>query len=81
MELFSVYDSKGKFYSPPFMARNQFEATRTFQTLAKDKQTQVGQYPADYDLFKIASFDDQTGRIEPLAALQQIAKALDLIEQ
>lgn len=63
--IFAVYDSKVKVYDRPFMMRNPAEAIRGFETISKDKNTQVGQFPADYSLVELAEFNTVTGEILP----------------
>lgn len=81
LKLYSVRDSKGEVYSPPFLAKTPGEAERSFHGLVKDPKTQVGQYPEDYDLYQIGTFDDVAGKIVGLDTPQHIVKAVNLLSQ
>jgi len=62
-----------------FVVRTTNEAIRSFTDEANNKQSAINQHPEDYDLYLIASFDDETATI-----LQDkpgvIARAQDLIK-
>lgn len=65
LKIFSVYDTKAEFYHPPFFFRTNGEALRVWMDLANDRSNQIGQYPQDFVLFEIGTFDPQTGSVEP----------------
>lgn len=65
-QVFSVYDKKIASYSPPFFTNHVANATRMFSDLinSNSRDNMVFQYPADFDLYHIAVFDDVTGKFE-----------------
>lgn len=63
MKIFTVHDAKASYYLPPFFARTKGEAVRTFTQAVNDPQHQIGQNHADYTLFEIGDYDEQTGVI------------------
>lgn len=65
MKLFSVYDAKAEQYSVPFSERTHESARRSFVVAVRDKETPVGRFPADYALFVVGSFDEETGVVTP----------------
>jgi len=79
-KFYTIYDSKAGYYTRPFTARTKGEALRMFQQAANDVQTQVGQYPEDFILFEIGTWDDITGNIEHQAHIS-LGKALDYVEK
>ncbi|AXH74860.1 MAG: nonstructural protein [Microviridae sp.] len=62
--LFSIYDSKAKVFSAPFTSINSATAIRDFQRAACDPSSDICNFPEDYTLFEMASFDDNTGVID-----------------
>ena len=77
---FAVKDLAVQAFGIPFLVRAQGEALRSFQDEANrtDEKSAIAQHPEDYELYKIASYDDQTGEIkghEP----ELVARAKDLI--
>lgn len=61
--LFSVYDTKAAVFSNPFTSVNKFTAIRDFQNAVNDPQSNISQYPDDYILYELGSFDDITGEV------------------
>jgi len=80
MEVFSVYDSKTEAYLQPFFAVNRMVAIRMFSDLANDSDHMFGKHPHDFALFKVADFDDASGRIEALEVNQNLGLAHEFKE-
>jgi len=76
LKMYSIRDSKGEIFHPPYFKRTHGEAERDFSTLASDQKSGVGQYPEDYDLYYIGQYDDQTGKVDALATPQHVVKAV-----
>ena len=62
--MYSVYDKVAEKYMGIFESTNDATAARAFEVACKDKKTQVGEKPKDYQLFKIGTFDDNNGEFE-----------------
>jgi len=77
---FSIYDSKGEMYSPPFFMVTKGLAIRRFSETAIDRQTSIGLHPQDFTLFYIGEFDDQTGAMIPNRTPEPLIKASETIE-
>ncbi len=63
LEIFSVFDSKAEAFLPPFFLPMIGQATRVFQNCANDEAHQFGANPADYTLFHLGSFNDESAKI------------------
>lgn len=59
----AVYDSKAKVYLPPVFCSNQQVAQRAFMGAANQRDHQIGANPADFSMFIIGTFDDDTAEI------------------
>lgn len=81
LKMYSIRDSKGEIFHPPYFKRTHGEAERDFSTLASDQKSGVGQYPEDYDLYYIGTYDDQTGKIQPEVTPQHILKAISVAKR
>lgn len=79
-QVFSVYDKKAKIFCQPFYAENSEVAIRSFAYAANDKTVDLGRYPTDFDLFKLGSFDDQTGKFD-LHEPEHLASAFTLVNE
>lgn len=80
LRIYSIRDSKGEIYNPPFFNKTHGEAERNFRDLANDKQTTVGRHPEDYDLYYLGEYDDQTGKLASVDTPQHIVKAVNLVK-
>lgn len=59
--MFSVLDVKSKLYSNPWFMSANGEAIRAFRDLADDPKTTVGRYPGEFELWRLGTFDDESG--------------------
>ena len=57
---YSVYDSASEMHSPPFFVNHENVAIRYFTQAINDPAHQYGAHPADYTLFDIGEWCDQT---------------------
>ena len=62
MKIFSVHDAKAEAYLPPFYMRTTGEAERAFSANVKDTSTQFSQFPSDYTLVELGTFDEDTAQ-------------------
>ncbi len=75
LEIFCVFDSKAQAFLPPFFLPMIGQATRIFQNCANDKSHQFGANPADYTLFHMGEFDDDSGKLVPKATPENLGIA------
>lgn len=75
---FSVYDNKAAVWLSPFWVRSAGEATRAFADEAR-RDGPIGRHPADYNLFLIGEFDDQTGQLKAGATPVNFGLASDFL--
>lgn len=78
LKAFSIRDSKGEIFNPPFYKKTWGEAERDFHQLVKDEKSMVYKYPEDFDLYCVGSYDDQTGLFIPEATPRHVVKAIML---
>lgn len=78
--IFTVYDSKVESYQPPFTAQHKGYALRDFERASNDSSTSIGQYPSDYTLFEIGTFNTQTGKITQHEAKISLGTALEFVK-
>ncbi|WNK13117.1 MAG: nonstructural protein [Microvirus sp.] len=76
LRAYSIRDSKGEFYHPPFFKRTHGEAERDFMHLCKDEKSMTGQYTEDYDLYYLGTYDDQTGKIQATSSPEHMIKGV-----
>jgi len=80
-KVYSIRDQKVQIFNQPFMAHTHGEAERNFQRLVKDDKSMLNQFPEDYDLYYLGTYDDHTGIHSSLDTPQHIQKAVTFKEQ
>lgn len=60
--VYSAKDLKTGIYNNPFLTRHEAEAIRMFAGAANDPKTMIHTYPSDFELFKVADWNDTTGK-------------------
>lgn len=75
---YTLYDAKSLTYSPPFYAAAHGSAIRMVMELCNDMGTTVGRHPADFTLYCVGRFNDQSGEMLPAATREHISDVLAL---
>jgi hypothetical protein len=63
--VFAVYDSASAVYDRPWVARSEGEAVRSFGDIACDADHPIGKHPEHYKLYRLGTYDDNTGLLDP----------------
>lgn len=79
MKMFSVYDSKGQFYSNPFFAKSSAEAIRSFEMGVRDPSTMLSKFPGDFILFELGEFDEVHASFKLLKAPNNLGCAVEFV--
>lgn len=64
--LFSVYDQAAERFLDPFVAPTHAVAIRGFEAAIGKQGHPFQEYPQDYTLFQIGSFDAESGQLVPI---------------
>lgn len=80
LNLYSIFDAAVGAYQRPFCAQSDGEAVRAFSDLAVAADHPVGQHPKDYSLYRVGTFSDQTGQVDPEPG-ECLATAIELAAQ
>lgn len=76
INLYSVRDNKLGSFFPPIAAESDLQATRRLIIMRKDEQSQIHHFPGDYDMYRIAEMDTDTGVITPTSPVEMIASGV-----
>lgn len=79
LQAYSILDLKTGAFNVPFFMSHEAMAVRACVDLAQDATTTVGRHPADFTLYWIGSFDDQTGYLDPMTKPQAVSTILALL--
>lgn len=66
IKIFSVYDAKAEAFLQPFFAKATGQAIRSFTSAVNQPDHEFFRHAADYTLFYIGEFDEDTGTVEGL---------------
>ena len=75
--IYSVYDTCGECYQPPFLMKTKGEGIRAFTQAVNDSSTPLFKYPADYVLFELGTFDDVHCKYDLYKAPLRIGTAIE----
>lgn len=77
--IYSIYDVKSGMYGPAMTFVNDSTAIRSFQELltSGDKNSLLAMYPADYILFCLGVYDQQSGIIQSLPAPMNVLSGME----
>lgn len=80
LKMFSIFDHKALSYSRPFFCKTQGEATRMFmdEVNRPNPDNMLYNHPADFTLYYVGSFDEQTGEVLPEAPSFRIANGTEV---
>ncbi len=79
MHVYSFYDTASGSYMRPFVAQADGEATRVFMDLVSDPEHPIGKHPEDYSIFRLGSFNDQSGDIGPEDPIECLSTGLEMV--
>lgn len=88
LRLFSILDVKGELFGPMMPVRTTQEAMRAFHMQYMNPETMINQWPEDYVLYEIGTWDPTTGQITSLenkhnlgSAQENFGQQLELMEE
>ena len=78
--MYTVYDSKGKVFQRPKYARNETDVRRAVEHIVNTQAegNLLNEYPEDFEVYSLGTFDDQTGKFTLPSAPVHICRAIDL---
>lgn len=79
-KVFTIFDAATKTYSPPMLYRTIEEAIRVFRREVNEPTSQLSRYPADYSLFELGTFDDETSIFQCHMTPMRVASAHELVQ-
>lgn len=79
LKVYSVYDEKAKAFNQPFYQNNAGQASRSFGDSVSKPESTVAKHAADFRLYEIGDFDDETGKIVSYEMPIFITSATDFV--
>lgn len=81
VNMYAIYDSKAAAYLQPFFCSNHALAFRNLERAVKNPQSPFAEFPADFTLFHLATFDDVKGVLNPLKVGESLGNLLQFMSQ
>lgn len=77
LKVYAVYDSKVETFANPFCMLTRGEALRSWEEVVNDPKTLFHRHPADFTLFEIAEYYQDSGRFENHITPMPLGTALE----
>lgn len=81
LNVYSIFDVKGKCFGQPFFMAHNGIALRSFSDLIQDKNTTICKHPEDFKLYLIGEYDDNSGALCSKPQPEFMANATDFIDK
>jgi len=78
LKVFTVYDSAVGAYMQPFFMQSAGQAIRAMSDTLQSTEHQFSKHPADFTLFEIGTYDEETGKLFSLPAYINLGTCLEL---
>jgi len=80
-KIYSLYDCKAKAYLQPFYSQNKATALRAVEGAMSEGNQTFCRHPADYSLWEIGAFDDNTGLLEHGDSPEYVIQLIELVPE
>lgn len=77
-KVFSIRDAKAEIFHTPFYKATDRDAERDFKHAVNDKQTKLNEYPEDFDLYCLGTYEDRDGKFQSLPTLVHVVKGIQV---
>lgn len=81
INMFAIRDSKTMVFGNPIFSVNDQTMMRAIINISLDEEHPIGKNPEDYDLYKLGTFDDNSGKCELLDSPEHLQKVLVMRDQ
>jgi hypothetical protein len=78
----AIKDTAARVFGIPFVVQAAAQAVRSLrdEVNSTDSTSDVCKHPGDFELYQIASFDDDSGLVVPELSPQLLCRAKDLLD-
>lgn len=80
-QVYSVKDVKVSVFHAPMLLLNDAEARRVFSDVIADPQSPLAKHPADFTLYRLGEFDDNSGGLSICAQPEFICDAVEFVSK
>lgn len=80
LNIYSLFDKKAATFHQPFYSTHDGVAQRMVAASAADVNSSLGQFPSDYSLYRIGTFDDQNAEVQAEIPPSHICEVVALVK-
>jgi len=80
LQFYSVRDEKMQSYLSPFVSEGIIPALRSLTLAVNNPESMLSKFSEDYSLYKVGTFDTETGRLTSLDIPEHISSLSTLIK-
>ena len=62
LNVYAIFDKKAVMYKTPYLAVNDDIGQRMFAQAINGAPSELSEFPEDFDLYRLATFDDEAGK-------------------
>lgn len=81
LNIYGIYDNKVEAFNTPFFARTNGEAIRMFANGVNQEGSDFGRWANDYCLYRIGSFNADTGELIDAEQNENLGLAVEYLEK
>lgn len=81
LKVFAIYDAAVGAYMQPFYVQSKGQAIRMWLDTVSDEKTQFNKHPADFTLFELGEYDEESGTHTNLKTPESLGTALSLLSR
>lgn len=79
--VFVIYDNQSELYSSPFFSVRKETAVRDLLRAAQSPESEIHHAPADYDMYCLGTYEDETAEIKLFPNREFITNASVILKQ
>lgn len=81
VKIYSVFDKKSSRYDMPYYFHNDGTMIRGISSMFNKKGTIHGDYPADFSIHEVGTFNDMSGQITANTQPRFVIEGVDLVDK
>ncbi|UQT28871.1 nonstructural protein [Microvirus AZ-2020] len=81
MKIFAVKDLAINAFGNPIFCKAQGQAIRSFMDECNNQESMMAKHPADYEMYYIGEYDEETAAILQADNIERVARATDYVNK
>ena len=77
--IYVVQDKAAKAFHQPVLSDTDATALRAFRAASLNPESFLNKFPDDHDLFRVGTFNVETGEVKPISPIVLVGRARDYV--